>query len=79
MNLKVADTDSFCSAGLINLLQTAPCIQVTSGNRPVNQIKIHIVQLKTFKTPLKSPINISDALCSVPYFRGDEKFTSGNG
>ena len=39
---KIADSDGLCPSGGIDFFQMLPGVQVTAGNRPVDQIEIDV-------------------------------------
>ena len=77
-DLKIADSDGEGTSGFLDLFQNFPGAQITSGNRPVDQIKIYIIQFQAIQTALEGSADIAKTLCCVPDFGSNKKFTSGN-
>ena len=77
-DLKIADTNRKSASCLLDIFQYFPGADVTSRNRPVDQIQINIIQLQTIKTSLKGSLDIPKTLSCVPYLAGDEEFASRN-
>ncbi len=72
-NIKVADADGFGATGFINLFKMLPGIQIAAGNRPVDQIKVHVIQLKTFQASGKCTLYIAYTLSGIPNLSGDKQ------
>lgn len=59
-----------------DFLQYFPGAEITSRNRPVDQIQIHIIQFEPVQASFKSTLNVSQTLCGIPYFCSNKKFIS---
>ena len=77
MDLEIADADGKYTAGFKQLSHLHPGSGVAARHRPVNQIKIQIIQLQPLHASVKSTIYISKALRIVPDLAGDKKFLTG--
>ena len=78
MDLEIADADGKYTAGFKKLGHLHPGSGVAARHRPVNQIKIQIIQLQPLHASVKSTIYISKALRIVPDLAGDKKFLTGD-
>ena len=74
MNLEIADADGKYTAGFKKFGHLQPGSGIAARHRPVNQIKIQVIQLQPLHASIKSPIYISKALRVIPDFAGDKKF-----
>ena len=75
-DFKVADTDRKSPPGFLDFLQYFPGAEITSRNRPVDQIQINIIQFEPVQASFKSTLNVSQTLCGIPYFCSNKKFIS---
>ena len=74
MDLEIADADGKYTASFKKFDHLQPGSSVTAWHRPVNQIKIQVIQLQPLHASIKSPIYISKALRVIPDLAGDKKF-----
>ena len=75
-DFKITDTDRKSPPGFLDFLQYFPGAEITSRNRPVDQIQIHIIQFEPIQASFKSTLNVSQTLCGIPYFCSNKKFIS---
>ena len=75
-DFKITDTDRKSPPGFLDFLQYFPGAEITSRNRPVDQIQIHIIQFEPVQASFKSTLNVSKTLCGIPYFCSNKKFIS---
>ena len=75
-DFKITDTNRKSPPGFLDFLQYFPGAEITSRNRPVDQIQIHIIQFEPVQASFKSTLNVSQTLCGIPYFCSNKKFIS---
>ena len=75
---EIRDADCSGAAAAEDLLHLEPGVQITSGNRPVDQIEIHVIQTETFEASIESFLDVPDPLGGIPDLCRDEKLFSRN-
>ena len=75
-DFKITDTNRKSPPGFLDFLQYFPGAEITSRNRPVDQIQINIIQFEPVQASFKSTLNVSQTLCGIPYFCSNKKFIS---
>ena len=71
--LEVADADRFCTPGFADFFECAPCLRVAARHRPVNQVKINVVETETVEAAVEGTFDITDPLRGIPYLCGNKK------
>ena len=71
--LEVADADRFCTPGFADFFECAPRLRVAARHRPVNQVKINVVETETVEAAVEGTFDITDPLRGIPYLCGNKK------
>ena len=77
-DLEIADADGLCLSGFQQFFHCFPSVEKTSGNRPVNEVQIHVIQLQPLQASAERILNIPQPLGVVPDFGCDEQVFAGD-